>query len=70
MHPSTNSPHGGRAGIGAFLGGDMESPHAGIAPFCADVVSRAPQEGLNYPFFNVIKPMVKMILLKWLVIFN
>ena len=24
----------------------MESPHAGIAPFCADDVSRAPQEGL------------------------
>ena len=25
----------------------MESPHAGIAPLCADDVSREPQDGLS-----------------------
>ena len=35
MHPSTNSPYGGMGGLAAFLGGDMKSPHVGIALFYA-----------------------------------
>lgn len=47
----------GRAVIGDFkvrLRDFKMSPHVGIAPISANDVSRAPQNGLNFPFFNVI----------------
>ena len=54
---------------GGGRGVDMKSPHAGIALFALMMFLGRHRERLNFPIFNVIKPLERMILLNWVAIF-